>query len=237
MQRKHVVAAAAVAIIALSGVLIANFFKPRSAPPPQKLPVTQEANMRLGGLGSAMMQEVTITRRLTAPAICDESEKPLLSWRVRMLPYLERFDLYNQFNREEPWDSEHNKQLISQMPDVFKSPLVGDLQGKTVYLLAVGPETVFSDDKGPAIDQITDGPANTIMLVEVDAAHAVPWTKPDDLTIDKNNPGAGLARFSDGTCTVVSADGATHIIPGDADPATFWSLFTRAGGEKVEWPQ
>ncbi len=42
-----------------------------------------------------------------------------------MLPYLERFDCYNQFNREEPWDSEHNKQLISQMHKGFQKPAGG----------------------------------------------------------------------------------------------------------------
>jgi hypothetical protein len=35
--------------------------------------------------------------------------KPLLSWRVHILPYLEEQALYSQFRLDEPWDSEHNQ--------------------------------------------------------------------------------------------------------------------------------
>ncbi len=157
-----------------------------------------------------------------------------------MLPYLQRFDMYNQFKREEPWDSEQNKQLIGQMPEVFKSPLAGHLEGKTVYLLATGPETLFSDDAGTAIDvKITDGPANTIMLVEVDAARADPLDQAGRFD-DHDKESIRLPDWHDfpnGSLTVVRVDAAAHVLPGDADPAALWSFFTRAGGEKVDWPQ
>jgi len=48
--------------------------------------------------------------------------KPLLSWRVHILPYIEQQPLYNEFKLDEPWDSEHNKKLIAKMPQVFRSP-------------------------------------------------------------------------------------------------------------------
>ncbi len=35
--------------------------------------------------------------------------KPLLSWRVHILPYLEENELYHQFHLDEPWDSPHNR--------------------------------------------------------------------------------------------------------------------------------
>src|SRR5262249_21734482 len=44
------------------------------------------------------------------PAIVRDKEgKPLYSWRVLLLPYLEQQNLYNQFKLDEPWDSEHNR--------------------------------------------------------------------------------------------------------------------------------
>ncbi|HKB04137.1 MAG TPA: DUF1559 domain-containing protein, partial [Gemmataceae bacterium] len=52
--------------------------------------------------------------------ITDKAGKPLLSWRVELLPYMEQADLYKQFRRDEPWDSEHNLQLLAKMPDVFR---------------------------------------------------------------------------------------------------------------------
>src|SRR5262249_22217463 len=54
-----------------------------------------------------------------AAAIADRGGKPLLSWRVAILPYIEQQALYNQFKRDEPWDSEHNKKLLAKMPAIY----------------------------------------------------------------------------------------------------------------------
>jgi hypothetical protein len=51
-----------------------------------------------------------------ADDVRDKNGKRLLSWRVALLPYLEEMLLYNEFNLNEPWDSEHNKKLIAKMP-------------------------------------------------------------------------------------------------------------------------
>src|SRR5205807_1197555 len=40
--------------------------------------------------------------------------KPLLSWRVMLLPYLEQDALYRAFRLDEPWDSPHNIQLLER---------------------------------------------------------------------------------------------------------------------------
>ncbi len=48
--------------------------------------------------------------------IVDADGKPLLSWRVAILPYLEQQGLYNQLHLDEPWDSDHNRQVLSSMP-------------------------------------------------------------------------------------------------------------------------
>src|SRR5262249_19251820 len=48
--------------------------------------------------------------------------KPLLSWRVHILPFLGQKALYDEFHKDEPWDSEHNKTLISRMPAVYTCP-------------------------------------------------------------------------------------------------------------------
>ena len=38
-----------------------------------------------------------------ASAICDKKGKPLLSWRVAILPYIEQQNLYMEFKLDEPW--------------------------------------------------------------------------------------------------------------------------------------
>jgi len=45
----------------------------------------------------------------------DDEGKPLHSWRVLILPFLEQQDLYNQIRLDEPWDSEYNKQFHDRM--------------------------------------------------------------------------------------------------------------------------
>ena len=48
--------------------------------------------------------------------------KPLLSWRVLLLPFLDQKALYDQFHLDEAWDSPHNRALITKMPEVFQCP-------------------------------------------------------------------------------------------------------------------
>ena len=235
MQRQHFAFGAAVACILLAGCLIYNFFHPKPRAIPQAR-IEASAPAQLASVAKALLGDSQISHRLPPAAITDDDGKPLLSWRVKILPYMGQFDLYRQFNLDEPWDSEQNKSLIEKMPDIYKSSLTGDLGGKTVYLVPTGPEMIFSGPDPINLDAIADGPANTIMLVEVDREHAVPWTKPDDLSIDRANPSAALLRLSNGNLNLITADGYSHTPRGTIDPALLWSLFTRAGGEKIEEP-
>ena len=74
-----------------------------------------------------------------APAITDKDGKPLLSWRVAILPYVEQQELYNKFKLDEPWDSPHNKALIKEMPTVYLCPSrKNPEEGTTTYRVFVG---------------------------------------------------------------------------------------------------
>jgi hypothetical protein len=128
--------------------------------------------------------------RLPAAAVCGKDGKPLLSWRVTILPYLEKMELYEQFKLDEPWDSPHNIRLLSEIPDVYAPP-----PGKkskvppdhTVCHVFVGNGTAFEGHDGLRLsDDFPDGTFNTLLLVE--AGEPVPWTKPEDLTYDPAGP-------------------------------------------------
>jgi hypothetical protein len=227
MQRKHFMAGAAVAIIALSAFLIFDFFKPKK----RLSPVVEISSLdRLAGLANALRIADATTKKLPSVANYDDDGKPLLSWRVALLPYMQQYQLWSEFNQDEPWDSQHNKQFIEKMPDEFKSPLAGDLGGKTVYLAVTGPGTMFDGKEGRSLSSA--GGADTILIVEVEPARAVPWTKPDDLVVDKSNPTAGLARDQQGNFMVGVANGRTASLPGATDPTELWSHFMRSSGEK-----
>jgi Protein of unknown function (DUF1559) len=148
---------------------------------------------------------------LPAVAIVDKAGKPLLSWRVHLLPYLEEAKLYQEFHLDEPWDSEHNKKLIARMPAVFRGPSPWlNAAGKTIFLAPTGKGTAWpGGPKGLRIFDFNDGTSQTIYLVTADNSHAVEWTKPEDLKFDPAKPHAGLGRHS-GLYLFGMADGSVH---------------------------
>ena len=60
-------------------------------------------------LSLAMHNYANVHRYFPRQAIYSKDGKPLLSWRVALLPYLEQMPLYNKFKLDEPWDSPHNR--------------------------------------------------------------------------------------------------------------------------------
>ena len=78
-------------------------------------------------IGLALQNYQAAEGHFPPAAITGKDGKPLLSWRVAILPYLEdydgrsRDDLFKAFHLEEPWDSPHNKALLERMPAVYAS--------------------------------------------------------------------------------------------------------------------
>ncbi len=154
-----------------------------------------ESTNNLKLIALAMHRYHDVYKSFPAQASYDKKQKPLLSWRVHLLPYLEQEALYKQFKLDEPWDSAANKPLIAKMPALFRSPNIVDADpGKTTYLVPVGPALIFDGPKKTKITEITDGTSNTILVVEADDSRAVWWTQPGDYTVDRKEPKAGLLR-------------------------------------------
>ncbi len=181
-------------------------------------------------------------RYKTFPTNANYSEEgqPLLSWRVHLLPYIEQSKLYEQFHLDEPWDSEHNKKLISQMPETYADPdsalRAVNRAGKTTYVAPVAAETIFPGNVPLTFKDVTDGLSNTIMFVEVNPERAVVWTKPDDWQVDLNDPWAGLRRDDRNWFTAAFCDGHASIFDEQSVSAkTLRALLTRASGDVIEW--
>jgi hypothetical protein len=156
-----------------------------------------------------------------------------LSWRVKILPYIEENELYRQFRLDEPWDSAHNKKLLARMPAVYRNPNLPD-ETKTNYLAPVGEDTIFSGEEGARIGEIRDGTSKTIMVLEVDADRAVPWTKPDDYEVEEKDPLAGLGHFRAGDILLAAfADGSVRPISRDIEPEIFLFLLQKSDGNVV----
>lgn len=189
---------------------------------------------RLRQLGLALHNYHDVHGRFPSAVSFDkQGKKTGLSWRVHILPYLEQDALYRQFKLDEPWDSEHNKKLIAQLPPIYR-PTNAKLAaaGKTKFVAPTGEQTLFPErNMGIRIADITDGTSNTIMLVEADDDHAVVWTKPDDLPVDLKKPLAGLAIRAPGAFLALVADGTVRFLRQTVASQDLAALFTRAGGE------
>ncbi len=168
-------------------------------------------------------------------AICADADgKPLLSWRVAILPYLQQNELYNKFKLDEPWDSPHNKGLLKEMPSVFLCvDRVKPEPFTTNYRVLVGPGAAFEKNRDTGVVDFTDGTSNTVLVLE--AKEAVPWTKPDDLKFD---PAAAPSLYGAGSphpggFNAATADGAVRFIKNTIDRIVFRHLITRNGGEVI----
>ncbi|MBC7820403.1 MAG: DUF1559 domain-containing protein, partial [Planctomycetaceae bacterium] len=109
-----------------------------------------QSKNNLKQIAIAMHNYHDVTKAFPPAANVDAKGKKLLSWRVHILPYVDQAPLYKQFHLDEPWDSEHNKQFIKQIPPVYVQPTHADLakDGKTVYLVPTGEGTAFEGDTG-----------------------------------------------------------------------------------------
>jgi prepilin-type processing-associated H-X9-DG protein len=189
-------------------------------------------------IGLAMHNYHNVNNAFPPPALVDSNGKPLLSWRVAILPYIGQRPLYNEFKFDEPWDSAHNKALINRMPPTFAVPGTNAETGKTFYRGFSGDQCVF-DPKlkdGTPINTVTDGTSNTVAVVE--AKTAVIWTKPDEeLPLPPGNDAAKLLGLVGGHFpggfNALFLDGSVRFLKMSINPAAFRAIVTRNGGEVV----
>lgn len=197
----------------------------------QEATAIQIAANNLKQIGLALHNYEAAHGQFPPAAVCDKTARPLLSWRVLILPYIDQVDLYKQFKLDEPWDSDHNKKLIAQMPKVYGIP--GNTQPgdtNTHFRVFVGNGAAFEWLMGNKITQFTDGTSNTLMVVT--AADAVPWTKPDELIFDPEKDMTKLlGQVVNGKAQVLWCDGSVRAFAKLPDRKTLNAMITRNGGE------
>lgn len=154
---------------------------------------------------------------------------PGLSWRVMLLPYVEQSALFEKFHLNEPWDSEHNKTLIAQMPAIYGK----SNDGKSQVHLLTGNGAPFQNDKRLSISEITDGTSNTIMALVGGADTAEIWTKPGGREFDPKQPLQSLGNVDD-KFQVVMMDGASLKLPKTISGDQLASLVQHQDGIAVD---
>ena len=172
--------------------------------------------------------------KLPPAAVCGPDGKPLLSWRVLLLPFIEEQELYSQFRLDEPWDSAHNLLLLDRMPAIFAPPRIKSSlvpPNHTICHVFAGPGTPFDASKDVSLkDGFPDGTSNTLLLVE--AGKPVPWTKPAALRFDPTGPLPPLRGLFRNGFRACAADGSRVFVRYDVGEAVLRAAITRNGGEE-----
>jgi prepilin-type processing-associated H-X9-DG protein len=184
-------------------------------------------------IGLAMHNYASANDCLPPALIADADGRPMHSWRVAILPYMEASPTYNAYNFNVPWDSPLNATAIATMPNVYHCPSLPEAPpNTTTYQVLVGPGALFEGPNAVTrFAQVTDGTSNTLAVVE--STTPVHWAQPTDITYTPKAPIKGLGSPHPGGFNALFADGSVKFLKGTVPPATLDKLATRAGNEPI----
>jgi hypothetical protein len=188
--------------------------------------------------------------------VADAKGQPLYSWRVLLMAELDRTAgwfggrLAGGFHFDEPWNSPNNSKLHQLITPYTALQCPSDParagSTETHYVAVVGTGTMFpSDGTSRRLADVTDGPGDTLVVVEVVDA-GIHWMEPRELDWATMS-----FRLNDRTCPsissnhpftlssypgphVLTADDMVSGLPRNLSPKTLRALLTIAGGEKIE---
>ena len=203
-----------------------------------------------------------------------------MSFLVSLLPFVEKKDVHDKLNPAQPWDSEVNRAAVGgnhswhlfQCSDWTRerwhsgggqNPSTGhDAFTNYVGMAGVGTDAatrpigapgigMFGFDRTLKAEQVKDGLANTMMLIET-GFEVAPWMRGGPGTVRAIDPAAGQltgdglpfggTHFLDSTVIrkqkpdgfhVLLADGSVRYTRNSVHPDVLVALATVAGGDTV----
>lgn len=208
---------------------------------------TREASRRLNCVGN--LRRITLAMLLhehehgTLPPAytVDAAGNPLHSWRVLLLPYLGRQELYDKIRLDEPWDSRHNRQFHDADIAIYQCPSAMLDPGESTYSVVIGANAPFSAGEGKSLD---DFGMHLILVVEREEK-GVCWMHPTSelteavarkginrLSAAGDRIGDGIGSQHPGGLNVGLRSGSARFISETIDPKVLKGLLdgTAEGG-------
>jgi hypothetical protein len=170
------------------------------------------------------------------PAYVASSDgRPMHSWRVLLLPYLDEAPLYALYDFSQPWDSVANRYVLERMPDIYRCPSHPYPDKSLTHYSAVsGRDTVFPGATPVSISEISDGTSNTVAIGE--SSLLIPWTAPVDVNAPEHlafGDPVGFATHHGEGSRFLFCDGAVRWIDQKTPRTTMRRLFLRNDGEPL----
>lgn len=160
--------------------------------------------------------------------IADSGGKPIHSWRVLILPFMEQRALYDRYRFDEAWNGPNNSKLHGETLHVYRCASRSGRQVKTEtsYVAVIDPKTAWPGEKFTTLANFTDGEVNAILVTEM-ANSGIHWMEPRDLKmadipmevnpkgkpgISSEHPNVALAVFADGHTAAIQKNTPAEIV-------------------------
>jgi prepilin-type processing-associated H-X9-DG protein len=192
----------------------------------------------------AMHNYHDVYRAFPPSVITDEDGRPMRSWRVAILPFIEQEALDDRYDCSESWDGPHNRAMHDISIATYRCP--GDTRStrvETSYVRVVddapgrGIQTAGGEpNESLGFWDIRDGTSRTIILIEVGSS-GIHWMEPRDISLEEaftflTDPDASpFRRVHRGGVHVAFADGKVRFLP-DSTKAPKIRAFLTANGEE-----
>ena len=212
-------------LIIIFGIGFAILLPASSSSHEASRPVTCINNLKQIGL--ALHNYHDANGHFPSANICDKNGKPLLSWRVEILPMMEYGKIYDSLNKDEPWNSPHNAKILNyKLPEFFCPRDTNKDDLSTSYIAIIGPGTAWREDGPVKLSDLPDGGKLTIMAVEV-VDSGVHCAEPRDITVDealeglKTGKGLRISTVHNNRINILFANAAVCPLPARM-PISLW---------------
>ena len=156
------------------------------------------------------------------------------SWRVLILPFWDRGQLYEQYDMAVPWNHDKNEFIRAYRTNAFFYGCPSGRSqtlGTTNYFAVIDATTAWQVDRSFSLKNVTDNLSETILVIEgAGATHN--WSAPHDPTRDEL-VSSGVSSNHRAHVHALFADFGVRRIRHDIDPKTLRALLTVAGGEDI----
>lgn len=162
---------------------------------------------------------------------------PALSWRVKLLPWLEQNQLFKTYDPTHAWDTNANKSVAQTQVATYTCPsepnYVSPDGGRyTSFAMLENSDQSANNPKRLPVFRKSDDQQNRILLIESCGSNIV-WTEPRDVDVDTmdwsilpfsndsnrtpwRSKGIGSSYHGSGV-SAIFADGSTRFLPASID--------------------